>query len=465
MKYIAFGLALIAAFPAAAVCSVSRRCLALLMGMAFVVILKFDSTALNFISYEFYRGTARGMEVSLAYIISFSVILSLLFRGRKIKLFPDFGAVLFLFYFLWSVVSAVENNNLMIVSTALVEGRNLLDFPLMGRMVSFFEIWKMVMLYIVFIAVYGFLDFSRNAKALIQSLAIVVIICFLMVVKQHVTGVYQAKGPFPHQNSMALFMMLLGPVFFSIYVNLPRSVFRMVCTFAFVCASGALFRTYSRGAMMCYPVAAGLTAALSVFCKFKPRVIMRLVPITLCGLLGVAAMMPRIIERFALAPKSSGDTRKYLAQTAANVMRTRPWTGIGVNNWSVYVNTHPEVLGDPEYRPSGASDKSVGIVETIYLLVGAECGIPGLVLLVIWLLYYWIVSFRLCFKLAGTQWFYLPAGLFGGLTGCCLQSALEWVLKQQLNFLMLMVCFAVLSWLNRNWFRLKQEELAERRQA
>lgn len=51
----------------------------------------------------------------------------------------------------------------------------------------------------------------------------------------------------------------------------------------------------------------------------------------------------------------------------------------------------------------------------------------------------------------------MPAGILGGLTGCYLQSGLEWVLKQQLSFLLLMVFFATLSWMNQHWRELRAE--------
>ena len=66
MKYALFALALAGSIPLAAVCSLSKKYIARLMGLVFVVVLCFDGTAVNFISYEFYRGTSRGLEVSLA---------------------------------------------------------------------------------------------------------------------------------------------------------------------------------------------------------------------------------------------------------------------------------------------------------------------------------------------------------------------------------------------------------------
>ena len=41
--------------------------------------------------------------------------------------------------------------------------------------------------------------------------------------------------------------------------------------------------------------------------------------------------------------------------------------------------------------------------------------------------------------------FYIPVGLVGGLSAIYMQSTLEWVMKQQVNFIQMMVLFASLS--------------------
>ena len=124
-------------------------------------------------------------------------------------------------------------------------------------------------------------------------------------------------------------------------------------------------------------------------------------------------MLPSIVERFENAPKSSGEKRKFFALTALNVVRDHPVAGVGINNWAVFLNGHE---GYQDTSPAGLDEKgNIGIVETIYLLTAAECGWVGLVLLLAWFLYYWGVALRLAFRLARTEWAYVPAGILGGL--------------------------------------------------
>lgn len=460
MKYAVFALTLLAAFPAAVFGSMSRRILAVMMALMFVVVLKFDSMAVNFISYEFYRGTSRGMEVSLAYIIALAVFLAVVMarssRGiRYPSILASWGTWLFLAYFVWGCVSAVANNNMHVVPEALVEGRLVADFRLQGRMLSFFELWKMGMMFLVYIAVHAYLSYQKDVRAILRAVSFVCIVCFLMVVHEHYSGIYQVRGPFPHQNSLAMFMMLVGPVLFGVYLNVSGSGFRNLCMIAFVGASASLFRTYSRASILCYPVAVGLVGSVSLLTRLTSRKVRRLMPLVLIGMLGITLLLPRIIDRFENAPVSSGDKRLFFARTALNTIADYPVTGVGINNWAVFLNERTEYLDDD---PSGLDEKGdMGIVETIYLLTAAECGWVGLALLLSWFLYYWFVALRLSFRLSHTEWAYLPMGIWGGLTGCYLQSGLEWVLKQQVNFLMLMVVFAMLAWLNQNWRALAAE--------
>ena len=76
-----------------------------------------------------------------------------------------------------------------------------------------------------------------------------------------------------------------------------------------------------------------------------------------------------------------------------------------------------------------------------------------------WFLWYLVLCVRLSKKLSGTYYAAIPAGLAGGLVACYLQSFLEWVLRQQMNLILLMVFFALLDHLAANVKPLKAEEL------
>ena len=96
----------------------------------------------------------------------------------------------------------------------------------------------------------------------------------------------------------------------------------------------------------------------------------------------------------------------------------------------------------------------VGIVETVYLLVAAECGLPALLAMLVWFVWHWFSCIRLIKRLKGTEWSFVPAGLLGGLTAIYMQSCLEWVLRQQINLFLLVFMCAIIAYFNNSWKKL-----------
>ena len=138
-------------------------------------------------------------------------------------------------------------------------------------------------------------------------------------------------------------------------------------------------------------------------------------------------------------------TRQYLAASAWNMMKDKPFAGVGLNNWGIKINPPYPYC---EYRYENrriAKDFKEGIVETSYLLVGAECGFLALGAFLSWLGYYYVTACKLVKSMRRSDFFYIPAGIVGGLTAVYLQSTLEWVMKQQVNFIQMMILFATLS--------------------
>ncbi len=430
MKYLFFIAAILAILPSTVMLLCNRRLFRwAVLGLTVPLVL-FNSTAINFFSNEDYRGTSRGMEISIIYITAFIILLSLtIMRGPR-KLFPDWGSRLYLLYFLLSLPS--------------------LNYAASG-LFSFFELWKMIMIYLVFLAVYHYLEFSGgDFDMILYGIMAVVFVNFFVVIRQHFRGIYQAYGLFPHQNSLAMYMQLAGMIFFSRYFNRSEGMRSRFFLAAFGMASIALVRTYSRGALACYPIAGLITLLGSIRYKFAVRKIYISMFLGFIGLIALALFMPRIIERFKKAPESSGQTRKNFAIAAINMMKDHPFAGVGINNWGIKINPPYQYSRHREAMRYNEDYKD-GIVETIYLLVGAECGIPCLLVLLSWFGFYFLSAIRLMRLLRNTQFFYIPAGALGGMTGIFMQSCLEWVLKQQINFMLLITIFAFISYLNRHY--------------
>ena len=442
MKYFFFATAVLGIIPAVILMLCDRRWVRLATLGLILPLLLFNETAINFFSHEDYRGTSRGMEVSIIYIAAAAILLTFVLRRKPMKLFPDTGSLLYLAYFLFSIPSVFNAAN---------------------GLFSFFELWKMIMIYLVFLAVYNYLEYSKgDFDIFLYAIAAVVAIDFFVIVKQHVHGIYQVRGVFPHQNSLAMCMMMAGLLFFSRCFNVGDGAKSKLFFIAFILASVSLVRTYSRGAIFCYPICGAMTLS----CSFLDRISFRKFYLTaillVFGLAGFLVFLPKIIDRFENAPESSGQTRKNFAVAAMNMMKDKPLIGVGLNNWGIKINPPYSYSEHRDPQKGFTEDFKDGIVETIYLLVGAECGIPCLLVLLSWFGYYWFSALRLMKKLRHTRLFYIPAGIFGALTGAFLQSTLEWILKQQINFMWLMVLFAFISYLNRHGIQQIEEEEKEK---
>ena len=440
MKYLVFFVALLGMPPFGIVLSLNRRWMKFAIWAMIGALAVYQGTAINFFSHEEYRGSSRGMEVSIVYLFAFALMVTAAIKRRIPKLIPSFGAFLYFVYFFLCLPSYATAENILF---------------------SWMETWKMIMIYLVYLAVRAHLDISGGTKALMKGLAGFAIYNFLLVVKDHISGVYQPHGVFPHQNGLAMGMHLFASLFFAcVLVEGWRGSWTNV--FAFLSASACVVRTYSRGALAVMPISFFIAFVLSFLGMAqgkKGRLFLRIVPIVLVGLVGLGIMLPRIIERFTSAPESSKNTRVELALCAKEMIADEPWRGVGMNNWGIKINPpyeYAERAGRTQNRDKEFKD---GIVETVYLLVGAECGIPALVAMIIWFLSYLILCLVLVKKLFGTPYAAIPAGIAGGLAACYIQSCLEWVLRQQMNLILLMMLFALLDHLNANAKNIKAEFL------
>ena len=438
MKYAVFFLALFAMPPLGVALSFNRRWMKYAVWAMIGALAAYQATAINFFSYEEYRGSSRGMEVSVAYLMALALLVAAAIKGRLPKPIPSFGAFLYVVYFL-----------LCLPSYATAE----------STLFSWMETWKMVMLYLVYLSVRAYLNTTENARSLINGLAVFAIWNFLLVVKDHFCGVYQPHGAFPHQNGLAMAMHVFANMFFAhVLVNgWKRS---WLGGFAFVAASACIVRTYSRGAIAMMPISFLVTFALSFMSAAHGRkmgMIWRVVPVAAIGLVGLCLMLPRIVERFAEAPEASKNTRIELALCAKEMILDEPWRGVGINNWGIKINPPYEYAERAGRKTNRGEDFRDGIVETVYLLVGAECGIPALAAMIAWFASYLFLCLSLARKFAGTPYAAIPAGLAGGFVACYLQSCLEWVLRQQMNLILLMMFFALLDHLAANAARLGNE--------
>lgn len=316
IKHIVFFMALFFSLPLGYLLSLDRRLLRATFFVMMLVPLGFETTSINFYPDEFYRGTARGIEISLMYILCISALLAMFLRGVKIRFYAK-GVLPYLLLFVCSVVSVINAESALI---------------------SFYEIWKLLMMYLVFVTVYSYMLHNRDYEIFIWGIAAMLVISFLVVVKgKYLDGIYQARGVFQHQNSMGMYLSLICPVFLAGWLNC-KSIFKATFfALMLLLNAAALFSTYSRGAIACFFVSCTVTLLLSLAVGVTIRKLKIVGYVAVCALLGVGLFLSQVIYRFKYASETSSRARMFYATAALNMIKAEP-LGVGVNNWSLKMN-------------------------------------------------------------------------------------------------------------------------------
>ncbi len=424
LKYFIFFLGILGIIPLTLLLMFSSRAMKACVFCMPLCFWKYQSTAINFFTNPNFKGTSLGYEVSIIHLLAIALLIAMFLRRWPIKFFFP-GIILYLLYFFISFLSIMVSPN---------------------KLYSGYELVKMIALLITALSLTNYFYMTHDFDSFLYGISTLVIINFFLCLEmKYLTGIPQVYGVFPHQNSMGMFMTLLGPVFLARVINKKDSLIKTTFFLGIFLITflSALF-TYSRGAIACFPIGCIITIILTVAFHSTPKA---LIILSITGILGIAAVIysfPTIVNRFTKAPVSSGETRKFFAETAVNIIKAKPLLGCGINTWSI-------VSLDPNYNPYldhphfAIHGEFMGLVETTYLLVGSECGLLGLSALLIWYFYYLFHTLYQSFRWRKTEYFYLLSGIGGGLTSNYLQSVLEWVLKQQINFCMLFWCFGIIA--------------------
>ncbi len=426
MKYVAFLLAAGFGVPLGAL---FLKCFPRWHGVwtAAVLFLTVKTVDINFWSRRFYRGTSRGFEVSLVDLMMLSMALYLLlYRRQTLRWWPR-GSVWYSLFFLGSVVS-LSGSDIWLYSG--------------------FELLKMLRMYLMFWVMYQWLQDPALWRWVYHSMGIVMAYIFLTMLQQkYLMGIWQARGPFPHQNSLMMYTNLLNCLLFSHALNLKQRSGQSLLAFVYV-GMGVLCTlfTFSRGGLMFLGVGLMLVLCISL----RPREI-SLRKLTVLGMMALAGAgiaykaADSVLSRFETAPKESMEVREVLAVAALNMVADKP-LGVGLNQFGLKINP-PYPYGNhiPRKEPGPYEEEEKGgLVETVYLMIAAESGWHTLVAYLIFVWGFAGRAFWLYCKTPSGVIKYWSLGLSCGLTCILLNSCFEWVLKQSNNFYQLMMVFALI---------------------
>jgi hypothetical protein len=424
MKYLIFFTVLIVGVPVGFTFAKNNKTIEnFILFLTLFFTCRVEAETINFLSHETYRGTSRGFEVTLVDIFILILFSLVIYRKNqyKIKLLPP-CSILYFFYFLFSLISIMNSG---------------------VDLYSYFEIWKMIRMYFFFWVFYNYIQDTKHIDLILKYISIIIIYIFLLVIEQkYLLGFFQVKGPFPHQNSMAMYLIIFGSIIFAALLNTKKNTLSTYYLLLIFSMSGiCIISSLSRAGIACFGISLFIIFILSYFSGFSLKKIGLTILFLLLGCIVLYKAIDTIMLRFETAPEESTQTRIVLANSAIKMANDR-FFGIGLNNFGLKINP-PYPYGEDIERTKW--NEKEGLVETIYLMIAAETGWINLAIFMIILFKFYFMNIANYFRYRKTGYIFVAIGLLGGLTGIYLESALEWVLKQTNNFYQLMLIFAIIG--------------------
>ncbi len=427
-KYLIFFMTLIVGVPIGYLCCLhSKACEKLVFFL--VIFFTCEMVDINFVSMETYRGTTKGFELGMV-DISLYILLCLVVKRRHrfpIARLPP-GSVLYLMYFLFSLASTINAD--------------------MG-IYSAFEILKMLRMYLYFWTIANYLRNEQQLRWLMTTIGAIIVYIFLSVIKQkYLLGIFQCQGPFPHQNSLVMYVSIFGAMAHAYLLNVPGTrswLWFIIFGMAAVC----ILATLSRAGLALFILNSLMVFSISLLSKNKSPTVRKrrltlLIILPFAGTLVLAKASDTIVERITTAPEESKMVRVQLAIAAVNMANDKV-LGVGLNNFGHKINPpYPYSSHIPMANKDDPDEKN-GLVETVYLMIAAETGWLNLGIFITMLLFFYTKNIKNYFRFKDSPVRFISIGLFAALTCIYLQSTLEWVLKQTNNFYQLMLVFAVIA--------------------
>ena len=416
----------------------------------------------NFFSEAWYRGTTRGIQVTLVEILAFGLLVGCWAArrapGRRLFWPGSLGPLLL--YFAYAGVSVVVSE---------------------PKLFGAFELSKILASIVVFLAAAFYVRSRREWTLLAVALGCAVVFESLWAIKQHfITGLERAEGTLDHANSLSMYLCMAAPPLVAVAVSGWSRGLRLFCGLCALLAAVGLLLTYSRAGI---PVFAAVSAGTVLACA-SWRLGPGQIAFRSLILLGVAAMvaagwsqMERRYTETSLEEEyldTNVDGRGVYLRLSGAIARDH-FFGVGLNNWSYRVSrTYGPRLGyrfddyDNLISVYGAhNDKAfansylAAPAHNLAALTLGELGVPGLLVFgLLWLrglsmgLPFLLLPRREPMRVMGVGILFSICGIFG-------QSLTEWIYRQTpilFTFYILLGALAGLAHARRS-------VMADRRQA
>lgn len=392
---------------------------------------KFD---VNFFGEYWYRGTSRGIGVSLTDVLAFSILIATWLSPRypRRRWFLPASTMLVLLYFTYCVFSSVNAMQPLFASWELVNIPRAFLMMLVGA---------------------AYLRTRRELGILVLGLAFTVCLEAVFSVKQrYMGGMHRVAGTLDHPNSLSMYLCMIVPLLLAAAMSEWNKWLRLFAGVA--CAAGALAEllTISRAGL---PIFGLVMIGVGFMCttwEINRRKL--LITLSIVGTVGIVVL--KSWDQIKMRYESASLSEEYLdTQSEGRGVYIR-WAqaivddyplGVGLNNWSYAVSKtygprsgywyedYDDIKVDPE-KADLPSILHAAPAHSLGALTAGELGIPGLILFgLLWLRWFQVGVAFLWHRLNADPMHRLGIGLFFGICGIFLHSITEWTYRQSTMFM------------------------------
>jgi hypothetical protein len=398
----------------------------------------------HFFSAEWYRGTTRGVEVSLLDILAVSLLAASLLRPRygPRQWFWPASLGLMLIYFLDCGFST------------------LISEP---KIYGLFELTKVFRGIMVFLAAAMFVRTRRELVLLVGALGCTVCFEGALTLKQSLwEGLFRASGSLDHPNSLSMYLCLVSPVLVAAATSdLPRWL-RKFCWLCSGMATVSILLALSRAGV---PIFAFVMLGTAAWCA-SWRLTRKKAAMVVVAALGLGAVFfhswGQLESRYG---QSTLEEEYFDTQTEgrgvylryARAITADRFLGVGLNNWSYWVSkVYGPKLGFPyeDYDNLVLTSANDSDLREAYLAAPAhnlaaltlgELGLPGLFIFgLVWLRWFQMGG-SFFWRHLSDPMHRLGVGIFFGTAGIFMQSMTEWTYRQTSIMFTFQVMLGVLA--------------------
>lgn len=459
-KYvIGFALLVMATFGGAVVTCFSKRLRDLFFVGMILLAPMTEDLDINFMSRDFYRGTTRGIEISLVDVLSISILVSsILFprQGQRRMFWPaSFGLMLIFFLYCCFNVGMAD-----------------------PKIFGVFELSKMIRGMTIFLATAFFVQSEREIKLLLFALG--TIICY-----EGVQGFRQrfqyhmdrVPGTLDDSNSLSVFLVTTAPLFVAAINSRIPAWLKLLGAATLGAACLGIVLTVSRMGVIVMGAMLLITTFVTISWRMTAKKIVCTL-LVLCAAGGIAVKSWSSLKaRFGTFDvrqeyeNKHNMGRGYYLRIARAIVEDTTF-GVGLNNWSYLVSLkYGPLLGyhfiaysgtdrDPKRDlPPNANvdDPQAAPAHCLLALMAGELGLPGLFLFCLLWLRWFQMALSFLWKRSPDPMRRIGVGILFCLGGLFLQSLTEWVFRHSPIYYTVHILLGVLASL----YYLKKKEARE----